>query len=146
YMKEGILVALGTDGSSSNNTLDMFKEMRLTAMISGASTHNPTAITPYDVLSMATINGAKALKRDHNSGSIEVGKDADITLINRDKAHLSPMNNPFSAVVFGSSSQDVETVIIKGEIVYKEKEFTHIDIEKTNHAINKRWEEIKKRM
>ncbi len=84
YVNNGILVALGTDGSSSNNTLDMFKEMRLAAMISSAHTHNPIALTPYDILSMATINGAKALNRENTSGSIEVGKDADIVLINTD--------------------------------------------------------------
>ena len=146
YMNNGILVALGTDGSSSNNTLDMFKEMRLAAMISAALTHNPIAITPYEVLSMATINGAKALNREATSGSIEVGKDADIVLLNTNTPSLSPMNNPFSAVVFGASSQDVDTVIIKGNIVYKDKEFTYLDIEKTKDAIKRQWKDILKRI
>ena len=146
YMNNGILVALGTDGSSSNNTLDMFKEMRLAAMISSAYTHNPIALTPYDILSMATINGAKALYREKTSGSIEVGKDADIVLINTDTPALAPINNPFSAVIFGASSQDVDTVIIKGNVVYKNKECTYLDTEKITASIKKQWKEILKRV
>ncbi len=142
YMNQSILVALGTDGSSSNNTLDMFKEMRLAAMVSAAITHNPIAITPYDILASATINGAIALNREESSGSIEVGKDADIVLIDTNKIHTSPMNNPFSAVVFSSKSSDVDTVFIKGNIVYKNKEFTYLDVEKTKEAIKKQWKGI----
>lgn len=146
YLNNGIIVALGTDGSSSNNTLDMFKEMRLAAMISAAYTHNPIAITPYDILHMATMNGAIALNREKTSGSLEVGKDADIVLINRDTVHLSPMNDPFSAVIFGTSSQDVDTVLIKGKIVYKDKEFTSLDVEKTKAEIKRHWDAIVKRV
>ncbi len=146
YLNNGINVALGTDGSSSNNTLDMFKEMRLAAMIGSAASHNPVGITPYDILSMATIHGAKALSREKECGTIEVGKDADITMVDINTIHVSPMNNPFSAIIYGASSSDVDTVIVKGNILYKNKEFTLLDLEKTKQDVTTRWKEILNRL
>jgi len=146
YKDSGILVALGTDGSSSNNTLDMFKEMRLGAMISAASTKNPVALSPFDIISMATIHGARALNKDDVCGTIEVGKDADIILVNTDAPHLTPINDPYSAIVFSCNSSDVDTVIIRGDIVYQDNQFTYIDIEKEQRLLQESWEKIQDRV
>jgi 5-methylthioadenosine/S-adenosylhomocysteine deaminase len=146
YKELGLSVALGTDGSSSNNTLDMFKEMRLCAMISATSTHNPIALTPFEIIRMATIDGATALGRDSVCGTLEVGKDADIVLIDIDKPHLSPLNDPYSAIVFGCNSADVDTVLIRGDIVYTNSEFSYIDIERYISEMGIKWEEIQNRV
>ena len=146
YKDSQVNVALGTDGSSSNNTLDMFKEMRLAAMISAASTRNPVALTPFDIIRMATANGAKALGKDSSCGTLEIGKDADIILVDTDKPHISPMNDPYSAIVYTCSSFDVDTVMIRGDIVYHENRFSYIDIEREESRIREKWEAIKQRV
>ncbi len=135
-------VALGTDGASSNNNLNMMEEMHLAAMISCVSTLNPIANTPYDIIEMATINGAKALSIDDKVGTIEVGKDADIILIDINKAHLTPLNDPFSAVVYSTSGSDVDTVFCKGEMLMQNRKLLTIDVDLAMKQTKKRWEHL----
>ncbi len=143
YLDQGIRVALGTDGSSSNNTLDMFREMRLAAMIS-ASQGN--AITPYEILTMATRSGAEVLNRLESSGTLEVGKDADIILIDTGGIHTTPLNDPYSAIVYTLASSDVTSVLIRGELVYHEKRFTAIELETIKRQLLTRWDAMKTRV
>jgi 5-methylthioadenosine/S-adenosylhomocysteine deaminase len=123
----GINLALGTDGASSNNTLDLFQEIRLGAMLSAVSTGNPIALTPYEILRMATYGGAKALGREQECGTLEPGKDADIILIDTKKNHLSPLNNVFSALVFAAKSTDVDTVFCQGEKLMQGRSLCTVD-------------------
>jgi 5-methylthioadenosine/S-adenosylhomocysteine deaminase len=141
--QEGVPMALGTDGASSNNTLDMFKEIRLAAMLSSATTGNPQAVSAYDVLRMATLGGAQALGRECECGTIEVGKDADIILIDYDNPHMTPLNDPFSALVFSASSADVHTVICAGTVLMKDRKFTTIDIQQVIQEVNHRWKTLR---
>ncbi len=143
YLDEGIRVALGTDGSSSNNTLDMFREMRLAAMISASQ---GTAVSPYEIVEMATRNGAEALGRLDSCGTLEEGKDADIVLMDTSGIHTTPLNNPYSALVFTLSSTDVSSVFIRGRAVYHEKRFTEIDIDTIRTQLILHWKEMKQRV
>lgn len=143
YMDEGIRVALGTDGSSSNNTLDMFREMRLAAMISASQ---GMTLSPYEIVEMATKNGAEVLGRLDTSGTLERGKDADIILVDTRGIHTTPVNNPYSALVFTLSSSDVSSVFIRGRAIYHEKQFTEIDINTITEQLCRHWEAMKQRV
>lgn len=137
-------VALGTDGASSNNNLNMMEEMHLAAMLSCVSTLNPIANTPYDIIEMATINGAKALSIDDKVGTIEVGKDADIILIDTNKPHLTPLNNPFSAVVYSAQSSDIDCVFCKGELLMENRKLLTLDIDLAMKNTKERWNRLQK--
>lgn len=141
----GIPTALGTDSAASNNTLDLFREIRLAAMLASVSNTNPVAIAPYALLHMATIGGAEALGRGHECGTIEAGKDADIVLIDLNKPHLTPVNNIFSALVFAIGSSDVHTVLCAGEVVMENRELKTIDITAAMDATNRHWHDILRR-
>lgn len=145
YIKEGVNVCLGTDGSSSNNDQDMFEEMHLAAMLSSVSNMDPMATTPYQILEMATINGAKALGIDDKVGSLEVGKEADIILIDINKSHLTPLNDPFSALIYSTKSTDVDTVFCQGELLMKNRELKTIDIDCVIKNTNICWDQLLKR-
>jgi len=143
--KAGINLALGTDGSSSNNNQDMFEEMHVAALLSTVSTMDPMANTPYDILSMATIGGARAVGLGSKIGTIEEGKDADCILINTKTPHLTPLNDPFSALVFAAQGSDVDTVLCKGEILMEKRRLTTIDVNEVMEQTNACWEDLKKR-
>lgn len=141
-MDIAVNVSLGTDGASSNNNLDMFEEMHVAAMIASSSGYKVKA---YDILKMATINGARALGYEKERGSIEVGKDADIVLLNADTPCLCPLNNPVSALVFSASSECIDTVLVNGKTVMKNRKLTGIDIKSVMDGLRMQWEDIKKR-
>ena len=132
---KGILVALGTD---SLNRQDMFEIMKAAAMLLKVSTLNPTGITAKEVLRMATINGAKSLGLEKEIGSLEAGKKADLAILKVDKPHHIPLYDPISTIVYSASGQDVETVLIEGEVMYHKGAYTHLDSEGILSTIKER--------
>ena len=134
--KNGINVGIGTDGSGSTTTLDMFEEMKLTAYLQKVNTLNPVCIKAYDVLKMATIEGAKVLGLENEIGTIEEGKKADIILIDLNKTHLFPINDIVTNLVYSANGADVDTVIIDGNIIMKNRVVTCIDENKLYDKIN----------
>ncbi|MGH9176618.1 MAG: amidohydrolase family protein, partial [Vicinamibacterales bacterium] len=112
----GICVSLGADGAACNNHLDMFTEMRLAAGLQ-AVTRGAGALRAPDVLRMATREGARTLGLGADIGSIEVGKRADLILIDRDRPHLATSPDPMSAVVFAARPSDVRTTIVDGDVL-----------------------------
>lgn len=118
-VKAGVNVALGTDGSSSNNNLDMLEEMKIAALIHKWNEKNPAAADAQTILDLATVNGARALKIEADAGSIDSGKQADIVLINFDQAHLQPCHNAVSNIVYSAQGGDVKMVLIGGRVLYK---------------------------
>lgn len=124
----GIAVGLGTDGCASNNDLDLFLEMDTAAKLHKVHRLDPTVMDARTVLRMATIEGAHVLGLSDRVGSIEVGKWADIILLNRDKPHLTPLYNPFSHMVYAATGQDVTTSIIHGKIVMKDRRLVTLDL------------------
>lgn len=144
-IKKGIKVALGTDGASSNNNLNLFKEMNLAALINKAVNLDALSVSANDAIRMATINGAYALNWVDEIGSIEVGKKADLILIDLNGINYYPRHNLESQIAYSSNGKDVHTVIIDGKIVYKDKEFTTIDIEKVKYMADCQIKDLLKR-
>ena len=112
----GICVSLGADGAACNNQLDMFAEMRLAAGLQ-AVTSGPGALRAADVLRMATREGARTLGLAADIGSIEVGKRADLILIECDRPHLATTPDPISAIVYAARPTDVRTTIVDGKVL-----------------------------
>ena len=120
-----INLAMGTDSSASNNNLSMIKEISLTSLVS--KYNNPQNLKAYDVLKMATINGAKALGLDDKIGTLEEGKLADIILIDLNNPNHTPQNNLISSLCYSTFDKDVSYVIINGDLVYDDKKFVYLN-------------------
>jgi 5-methylthioadenosine/S-adenosylhomocysteine deaminase len=120
-LQAGIPVAIGTDGASSNNNLDMLQEMRSCAFLHKVNTFNPTAIPAYKALEMATLNGARALWMDKELGKIQPGYKADIVLISLQEAHMIPRYDIIANLVYSAQAADVQTVIINGKIIMEDR-------------------------
>jgi len=142
-LKEGVCVGLGTDGSASNNNLDLFLEMDTAAKLHKVNTFDPTVMDANTVLKMCTIEGARALGLGDLTGSLEPGKKADLIIIDTHKPHLTPMYNPVSHLVYAVRGSDVTTSIINGEVVMEDRKLMTIDIEKVMKDVNTIAEEIK---
>jgi 5-methylthioadenosine/S-adenosylhomocysteine deaminase len=122
FLQSNLTVGLGTDGCASNNHLDLFREMDVTAKLHKVNAHDPTLMDAQTVLKMATIEGAKAIGLDKAVGSLEPGKQADLIIIDIQKPHLVPMYNPVSHIVYAVSGSDVRDVIIAGKIIVRRQE------------------------
>jgi len=122
----GISVSLGADGAACNNRLDIFDEMRLAATLQ-AVRKAPGALPARDVVWMATREGARALGLDGEIGSIETGKKADLVLLDRDRPHLCPSADPWSAIVYSARGTDVRTVLVDGEVLVHDFALTRQD-------------------
>jgi len=120
-LSAGITVGLGTDGCASNNNLDMFQEMDTAAKLHKVNSLDPTVMDAQTVIRMATIEGAKALGLGNVTGSLEAGKKADVIILDLNKPHLTPMYNEYSHVVYAAGGADVDTVIINGKLVMKNR-------------------------
>ena len=125
--RRGISVSLGADGGACNNELDMFKEMRLAVGLQ-AITRGAGTLTARDALSMATREGARALGMADQIGSIEVGKRADLILIDRDRPHLATAPDPISAVVYAARPTDVRATIIDGDVIVDDFRLLNADL------------------
>lgn len=132
-----VTVSLGTDSPCSNNTADMFEIMKTTALLHKGVNKNPTLMPAQQILEMATLEGARALSWEQEIGSIEVGKKADLAIINLRKPHLCPIYNEVSHLVYAAKSADVETVIIDGKIVMENRKLTSLKIEKVMEMAEK---------
>ena len=128
-LSEGVTVALGTDGASSNNNLDMLEEIRLAALLAKVDTLNPLAVPAAQAIQMATENGAKALNLA-NVGRLEEGCKADIVLWDMRGADWQPNYNPASLLVYSANSSAVDTVIVDGKILMQGRELKTLDEEK----------------
>ncbi|MDR3121820.1 MAG: amidohydrolase [Clostridiales bacterium] len=133
-LKSGVNVCLGTDGAASNNTLDLFREMRLAALLHKGISGEPTAVTAAEAFRMATRNGAEALGFSE-TGGIEPGKKADLAILSLDKPHLTPIYDHLSALVYAARASDVETVIVDGKVLMENGALTTIDEEKAKYMV-----------
>lgn len=121
-MDQGINLSLGTDGAASNNNLDMLEEMKIAALQQKVNTLNPIVLSAIDVFKMATIGGAAALGMEPEIGTIEVGKKADLALLDMKTPHLTPYRHPISHMVYSANGCDVDTVICNGQILMERRE------------------------
>ena len=131
FLDSGITVGLGTDGCASNNNLDLFQEMDTTAKLHKVFGNDPTVMDAKSVIVMATIGGAKAIGLGNEIGSIEVGKQADLIIIDTDKPHLTPLYNPVSHIVYAASGSDVRDVLVAGEFLVRNRKLLTLDLDHT---------------
>jgi len=135
-LKENINVSLGTDGPASNNRLDMFREMHVAALIHKGVSGDPKNVPASTVMEMATVNGAKALGLDNLIGSIEVGKKADVVIINLDKGlHGIPEHDPYSMLVYALDQNYIESVMVDGKWIYKDGGYVTIKIDQLKKKV-----------
>lgn len=120
--KSGVTVGLGTDGPASNNTLDMFEVMKVGAVLQKTLYRDPRVLPAQKVLRMATIEGAQALRLEDSIGSIDVGKRADISLIDFKKPHLTPLHDLYANIVYSAHGSDVDTIIVDGRVLMEKRE------------------------
>jgi 5-methylthioadenosine/S-adenosylhomocysteine deaminase len=123
----GVNVSLGTDGPASNNSLDLFETMKTGALLQKHEYLDPTVLPAYEVLKMATLNGARAVGLEKDVGSLEVGKKADIILVDLAKPHLTPLHDIYSTIVYSARAADVETVIVDGKILMQNQQARSLD-------------------
>jgi cytosine/adenosine deaminase-related metal-dependent hydrolase len=123
---KGITVSLGADGAACNNRLDMFDEMRLAAVLQ-AVRHRPGALPARDVVWMATRAGARTLGLEHEIGSIEIGKRADLIVVNRERVHQTSGPDPYSTLVYAARGTDVTTTVVDGEVLVENGASVRLD-------------------
>ncbi|MCP4667313.1 MAG: amidohydrolase [Deltaproteobacteria bacterium] len=128
-LSHGLTVGLGTDGCASNNNLDLFTEMDMAAKLHKIHTMDPTVMDAVTVLRMATIEGARALGLGTITGSLEIGKKADIIIVDMEKPHLTPLYNPYSHLVYAARGNDVSHTIINGRMVMEDRKLLTLDLE-----------------
>ncbi len=133
--RHGMNVALGTDGCCSNNTHDLFEEVKLAALLQKGVSGDPTCVTAYESLKMATVGGAKAQGRENEIGRIAEGFDADIILIDAVSPILRPVYDPISTTVYSATGRDVCLTMVQGRILYENGQFTTIDVEQAMHEV-----------
>ncbi|HHT81159.1 MAG TPA: amidohydrolase [Spirochaetales bacterium] len=143
FMDNNLNVAIGSDGSSSNNNQNLFEEMHIASLLSSVFSGTLGNLKPFEVLKLATINGAKALGLDARIGTLEAGKEADILLLDSNKAHLTPLNDPFSALVYGAQASDVDTLFCQGKMVMEKRKVLGFDQQEIQRDVNKSWEAIR---
>jgi len=141
-LEKGINVTLGTDGTASNNNLNLIEEMHIAALIHKGINKNPVLVNAEQIIKMATINGAKAIGFENEIGSIKAGMKADIIILNTDSLHLCPINDPIAALAYTAQGSDVDTVIINGQIVMEGRELKTIDEEKVKNKVREIAERI----
>ncbi|WP_458455066.1 amidohydrolase family protein [Methanobrevibacter sp.] len=124
----GVCVAIGTDGASSNNNLDLIEELKTASLLQKVSTLDPKVLSSDEAIEMATIKGAEALGLDDEIGSIEVGKKADIILIDTNVANMTPdSSNLSSNVIYSANGSNVDTTICNGKVLMENKKLTVLD-------------------
>ena len=120
-LTENVLVGLGTDGAASNNDLNMWEEMDTVAKLHKVFTGDPKVISAQQAFELATIRGAQALHLEQEVGSLETGKRADLLVVDRDTLNQIPLYNVYSDLVYATKASDVETVIINGRVVMRNR-------------------------
>lgn len=144
YAKQGINIGLGTDGAASNNRLDLFTEVRLSALLAKGQSGDATAISAHEALRMATINGAKALNMLDKIGSIEIGKRADLCAVKLSDMEMQPCFDPVSHLVYVVGREQVSHTWVDGDLKYHKPNdskgvYSHIEPQELSGIVN-RWQ------
>ncbi len=141
-LETNIKVGIGTDGCGSNNNLDMIEEMRTAAFLHKQNKREGTVLPAQQIIRMATILGAKSIGLENEIGSLEVGKKADIIMLDFKKPHLTPFHNCPSHIVYSAFGSDVDTVIIDGNVVMKNRQITTLNETKILKNAQEAFEEL----
>ena len=130
----GVNVALGTDGASSNNNLDLFAELKLATMLQSGANCDPKALSTWEALNMATVNGAKALGRT-DAGALVPGNVADLIALDFDRPHLLPCHDVMEHLVYSARGSDVVLTMARGKILYRDGFFSTIDLDRMKYQL-----------
>ena len=137
YQEKGINICLGTDGVASNNNLDLLAEMSVTAKLHKALNNDPTLLPAKDAFALVTINAAKALGKEKELGSLEIGKIADLAVVSLQELENNPLYNPYSLLVYAINHNSIRDMIIQGKIVMRNRQLLFVDeqhiLEKANY-------------
>ncbi|WP_417594503.1 TRZ/ATZ family hydrolase [Oceanospirillum sp.] len=142
-IRSGITVALGTDGAASNNDLDMFGEMQTAAQLAKAVSGDASSVPAYEAIKMASLKGAEALGLEKITGSLEIGKAADIIAIDMSQPETQPVYHPTSQLVYTRMADKVKHVWVNGKMLVRDGILTQIDIEKLKQKARQWGEKIR---
>lgn len=134
-LEKGVNVCLGTDGAASNNCLNMFHELSLLTLIHKGTGRTPQCISAKEGFRIATINGARALGLEKEIGSIEVGKKADLAILDLNTPSLTPRNNLIAGLSYSANGSEVDTVIINGQVTMEGRKILTMDEALVYHKI-----------
>jgi 5-methylthioadenosine/S-adenosylhomocysteine deaminase len=135
-LEKGINLTIGTDGAASNNNQNLFEEIHLASVLHNGYTGDPTIVNPEELLTMATINGARAQGRA-DCGELAVGKKADIIAVNMDAPHLMPVHDIPALLTYSAQASDVKMTMVDGKILYENGQYYTIDYEKVKYDLKK---------
>lgn len=141
-LREGIRVCIGTDGAASNNALNMFHEMNILGLIHKGAYKEAQCVSAMEVLKAATIDGARALELGNQIGSLAVGKQADLILLDTTLPQFNPENNLISGLVYSANGSEVRTVLVAGEVIMEDGELRTMDAEEILKEVNERAERL----
>ncbi len=133
-LARGVKVGLGTDGTASNNTLDLVRDLQLTALLHKGASFDPTVLPARTVLEMATLGGARVLGLEDRIGTLREGKEADLICVAIDGAHATPFYDPFSHMVYAARAADVRHVMVRGKLVVRNHQLKTIDLDRLRAA------------
>ena len=136
-LEHGVTVALGTDGPSSGNTLDIFTQMRMMANFQKTYLKDRSAFPAKEIVRLATFGGARALGLEHEIGSLKVGKKADLTLVETQSVNMFPIYDAYAALVYSANATNVRDVWVDGVSVVKDKKLTKFSVEKLQSELKK---------
>ena len=144
-LENDICVGIGTDGASSNNNLDLIEELKIASLLQKVSVLDPKVLTSDEALAMGTINGARALGLDDEIGSVEVGKKADLILIDTDSANMIPDSTRLSSnIIYSANGFNVDTTICNGQILMENRKLTTLNEEEIYKKAREAIDELKK--
>lgn len=133
----GVTVGVGTDGPSSGNTLDMFTQFRMIPLFQKTKYHDRSILTAKEVVRMGTVGSAKVLGAEKEMGSIEVGKRANLVLIETESANMFPVYNPYSAIVYSANASNVDCVWVDGELLVRGHKLVKADLLAEREALER---------
>jgi 5-methylthioadenosine/S-adenosylhomocysteine deaminase len=144
FQQYGVNVSLGTDGNTTNNSMDMFSEMKILGLLQKSSRWDPTVATAQQLLDFATVNGAKAIGMFDKLGSIEVGKYADLVILDGKMPNIRPIlpDNMIANIIYSASTANVKTVLCQGDIVVFERKVATLDCEKVLNESEEIWKTL----
>ncbi|MCR5026430.1 MAG: amidohydrolase family protein [Methanobrevibacter sp.] len=144
-LENDICVAIGTDGASSNNNLDLIEELKTASLLQKVATLDPKVLTSDESLAMGTINGARALGLEDEIGTVEVGKKADLILIDTNSANMVPdSSNLSSNIIYSANGSNVDTTICNGQILMENRKLTTLDEQDIYKKAREALDELKK--
>ncbi len=143
FLDRGLRVGIGTDGVASNNDLDMFDEMRSSALAQKLSAGDPSVLKAQSVVEMGTIMGARAIGMGDIIGSIEPGKKADVILLDLGRPHAIPHFNVYSLIAYSLRGSDVETVIVNGQMLVDQRKLLTVDLETVYQKVKRLSKKLK---